>query len=62
MSRPKKKVTRSEIVRVKMTKEEKEDLRKQAAMSGMSMSELIRWDIEHCDLYTHLYMAKVKED
>ncbi len=42
MSRPKKEVTRSEIVRFKMTKKEKELLRKEAEKQGISMSELIR--------------------
>lgn len=58
MSRPKKEVTRSEIVKIKMTKKEKEDLRKQATMRGMSMSELLRWDFEH----DRLWNKKVKED
>lgn len=42
MSRPKKEVIRSEIVRFKMTKKEKEDLKKEAERMGISMSELIR--------------------
>ena len=42
MSRPKKEVTRSEVVRIKMTEEEKEALRKRAESYGMSMSEYMR--------------------
>lgn len=42
MSRPKKEVTRSEVVRVKFTKEEKEKIKEIAELRGMSMSELIR--------------------
>ena len=51
MSRPKKEVTRSEIVRVKLTKEEKEDLETAAYLSGLSMSEIIRRALEK----THSY-------
>lgn len=44
MSRPKKskEVKRSEIVRIKMTEKEKEDLKRKANELGISMSELIR--------------------
>lgn len=42
MSRPKKEVTRSELIRVKMTKKEKDILRKEAEKEGISMSEFIR--------------------
>ena len=42
MSRPKKEVTRSEVVRIKMTEKEKEELRRKANVMGISMSELIR--------------------
>lgn len=42
MSRPKKEVTRSELVRIKMTKKEKDILRKEAEKLGISMSEFIR--------------------
>ena len=42
MSRPKKEVTRSEMVRIKMTKNEKDILRKEAEKEGISMSEFIR--------------------
>lgn len=42
MSRPKKEVTRSEVMRIKMTKEEKDILRKEAEKAGISMSEFIR--------------------
>ena len=42
MSRPKKEVPRSELIRIKMTKKEKELLRKEAEKEGISMSEFIR--------------------
>lgn len=42
MSRPKKEVTRSEVVKFKLTKAEKEVLKKKASLSGISVSELIR--------------------
>lgn len=42
MSRPKKEVTRSEVMRIKMTKKEKDILRKEAEKQGISMSEFIR--------------------
>lgn len=42
MSRPKKEVKRSEVVRLKMTKKEKDILRKEAEKAGISMSEFIR--------------------
>lgn len=42
MSRPKKEVTKSELVRVKLTKDEKDILRKEAEKEGISMSEFIR--------------------
>ena len=42
MSRPKKEVKRSEMVRIKMTKKEKDLLRKEAEKQGISMSEFIR--------------------
>lgn len=46
MSRPKKEVTRNEVLRIKLTKEEKDILRKEAEMNGISMSQVIREAIE----------------
>lgn len=42
MSRPKKEVTRSEVLRIKLTKEEKDILRKEANSRDISMSQIIR--------------------
>ena len=42
MSRPKKEVKRSEVLRIKLTKEEKDFLRKEAKGKDISMSQLIR--------------------
>lgn len=42
MSRPKKEVTRSEVLRIKLTKDEKDILRKEAKAKDISMSQLIR--------------------
>ena len=42
MSRPKKEVTQSETIRFKVTKEEKERIRLEAELHGMSVSEYIR--------------------
>ena len=42
MSRPKKEVIRSEVVKFKTTKAEKEVLKKKANLLGISVSELIR--------------------
>lgn len=46
MSRPKKEVTRDEVLRIKLTKEEKDILRKEAEKRDISMSQVIREAIE----------------
>ena len=42
MSRPKKEEKRSEILRIKLTKEEKDILRKESKSKETSMSQIIR--------------------
>ena len=42
MSRPKKEEKRTEILRIKLTKEEKDILQKEAKSRDVSMSEIIR--------------------
>ena len=42
MSRPKKEVTRSEVVKVKLTKDEKEALKTYCKATGLTMSEVLR--------------------
>jgi len=49
MSRPKKDITRTEILRIKLTKKEKEYLRKEAELKDISMSQLIRDALKNYD-------------
>ena len=42
MSRPKKEVKQSELIRFKVTKEEKDRIKTEAELHGMSVSEYIR--------------------
>lgn len=51
MSRPKKEVTQSELIRFKVTKEEKERIKMEAQFHGMSVSEYIRDMMSHNSMH-----------
>lgn len=58
MSRPKKEVTRSEVVRFKMTKDEKDRLLEEAKKRDLSVSEFIRvCIINEIDMTTFDYLG-----
>ena len=58
MSRPKKEVTRSEVVRFKMTKDEKDRLLKEAKKRDLSVSEFVRvCIINEIDMTTFDYLG-----
>lgn len=52
MSRPKKEVTRSEVLRIKLTKDEKDFLRKEAKSRNISMSDIIREALDEHEFIT----------
>lgn len=58
MSRPKKEVTRSEVVRFKMTKDEKDRLLEEAKKRDLSVSEFVRvCIINEIDMTTFDYLG-----
>ena len=59
MSRPNKEVTRDKVLRIKMTDEEMESLRREAMAKETSMSELVRRALED-QLYQSIWCTRRK--